>query len=164
VAVTGKGVAVTGTPHWLLTYVVRVTLPGSETGGAFAVAEYLKPPGDWTPLHVHQRESQTTYVIDGQATVHLPEGPLVLDPGECAYQPKGVPHTEAITSNQPARVLDIYAPAGFERWVSLAGVPTDRFVLPPAPEAPDEARVKFLLEVTAELGLEVVGAPGELPY
>jgi mannose-6-phosphate isomerase-like protein (cupin superfamily) len=153
-----------GVPHWLLGYAVRVTLSGSETEEAFSIAEYLKPPGDWTPLHIHRRESQTTYVIEGQATVHLPQGPLVLTPGECAFQPMGVPHTEEITSSSPARVLDIYAPAGFERWVSLAGAPTDRFCLPPQAEVADETRIERLLEITKDLGVELLGAPGDLPY
>jgi mannose-6-phosphate isomerase-like protein (cupin superfamily) len=151
-------------PHWLLTYAVRVCLTGPETGGAFSLAEYLKPPGDWTPLHIHRHESQTTYVIEGEATVHLPEGPRILGPGDCVFQPSGVPHTETITSEGPARVLDVYAPAGFERWVSLAGVPTHDLVLPPAPETPDKRRLEELIEITQQLGVQLVGAPGELPY
>ena len=151
-------------PHWLLSYAVRVCLAGSETGGAFSIAEYLKPPGDWTPLHVHRRESQTTYVIEGEATVHLPEGPRVLGPGSCAFQPAGVPHTEEITSAGPARVLDVYAPAGFERWVTLAGVPAAEMRLPAQPEAPDEARLSELLAITRELGIELLAGPGALPY
>jgi mannose-6-phosphate isomerase-like protein (cupin superfamily) len=109
--------------------------PEQFLGGSFSVAEYLKPPGDRTPLHVHHRESQTTYVLDGEATVHLPDGPHVLGAGECVYQPLGVPHTEAITSSRPTRVLDIYVPAGFERWVSLAGRRADSLRLPDAPRA-----------------------------
>ena len=150
-------------PHWLLSYVVRVCLAGSETGGAFSMAEYLKPPGDWTPLHVHKRESQTTYVIEGEVTVHLPNGPHVLGPGACVFQPLGVPHTEEITSGKPARVLDVYAPAGFERWVTLAGIPADEMVLPAQPETPDENRLSELLAITKELGVDVLGGPGALP-
>jgi hypothetical protein len=117
-----------------------------------------------TPLHRHHRESQTTYVLEGQATIHLPDGAHVLGPGECLYQPTGVPHTEAITSSNPARVLDIYAPAGFERWASLAGRRADAMILPPEPEEPGEKRIGELIAITEGLGVELLGAPGELPY
>lgn len=150
-------------PYWVLSYVVRVCLTGSETGGAFSIAEYLKPPGDWTPLHLHKRESQATYVIEGEVTVHLPDGPHILRPGSCVFQPLGVPHTEEITSAKPARVLDVYAPAGFERWAELAGVPAPEMGLPVEPENPDEHRLAELLAITKELGIEVVGGPGTLP-
>jgi mannose-6-phosphate isomerase-like protein (cupin superfamily) len=159
-----RGRSLLSAPYWLLTYAVRVCLAGAETGGVFSMAEYLKPAGDWTPLHIHHRESQTTYVLEGEATVHLPEGPHVARPGECVHQPAGVPHTEAITSSGPARVLDVYAPAGFERWVTRAGRPADGMVLPPEPETPDEQRIAELVAVAEELGIEVIGAPGEVPY
>ena len=151
-------------PHLILSYVVKVCLSGSETAGAFSIAEYLKPPGDWTPLHAHHRESQTTYVMEGEVTIHLPDGPHVLGPGRCLFQPLGVPHTEEITSDTPARVLDIYAPPGFERWVTLAGEPTDEMALPARPETPDERRLSELLAITKQLGIEMLGGPGELPY
>ncbi len=58
----------------------------------------------------------------------------------------------------------IRGPSGFERWVSLAGVPTHDLVLPPAPETPDKRRREELIEITQQLGVQLVGAPGELPY
>ena len=150
-------------PHWILNYAVRVCLAGADTDGALSIAEYLKPPGDWTPLHLHRRESQTTYVLEGEVTVHLPSGSHVLQPGAFVFQPVGVPHTETITSDSPARILDVYAPAGFERWVTLAGRPTEKLSLPPVAETLDERRMGELREITAELGVEVLGPPGQLP-
>jgi hypothetical protein len=56
------------------------------------------------------------------------------------------------------------APAGFELWVSLAGTPTDRFRLPPQAEVADESRFERLLQITNDLGVELLGKPGDLPY
>ena len=149
--------------YWLLSYVVRILVTGDEAEGRFSAAEYLKPPGDMTPLHVHHAESQTTYVLEGEATIYLPDGPQVLGPGDCLYQPRGVPHTEKITSDVAARVLDIYAPAGFERFIESAGRETEGLHLPPAAESPDEARTTELTALAQELGIELLGPPGALP-
>ena len=59
----------------------------------------LKPPGDTTPLHVHQRESQTTILLDGEATV--PDGPHVLREGDSVHQPVAVAHCEVIPATNP---------------------------------------------------------------
>jgi quercetin dioxygenase-like cupin family protein len=60
------------------------------------------PPNDMTPLHVHRRDSQTTYVLEGKVTIYLPDGSHVLGPGECIHQRAGVPQTERVTSTRQA--------------------------------------------------------------
>jgi mannose-6-phosphate isomerase-like protein (cupin superfamily) len=149
--------------YHLLGYAVNVLVVDEDPEARFSIAEYLKPPGDMTPLHVHNRESQTTYVIEGQVTISLPDESHILNPGMCLYQPKGIPHTERISSETPARVLDVYAPAGFERFITSAGRPTDHMQLPEMPESPDRARLGELRAILEELGVDLLGPPGALP-
>jgi uncharacterized RmlC-like cupin family protein len=120
------------------------------------------PPNDMTPLHAHQRDSQTTYVLEGEVTIYLPDVTRVLGPGECIYQPAGVPQTEKVTSDGPARALDINSPAGFERFIAAAGQPTDRLELPPL-GATASADLERLAASAAEHGIALLGPPGALP-
>lgn len=96
----------------------------------------------------------------------LPGHSVVYGPGECLYQPAGVPRTEKVTSTVPARVIDVNAPAGaddfgFDRLIALAGRPADRLALP----EPHEVLVNndALAEAAANFGIEILGPPGILP-
>lgn len=100
------------------------------------------------------------YVLEGELTVYTPGTEVVVGPGEVHHTPKGVSHTYKVTSQQPARILEVSAPAGFERFVAAAGEPTAELTLPPvdAPEDFDQA-----IALAAEHGIEVLGPPGTLP-
>lgn len=148
--------------YWLLSMLVLVHLGGDETDGRYSLVEFIMPPNDMTPLHAHQRDSQTTYVLEGEVTIYLPDVTRVLRPGECIYQAAGVPETEKVTSVGPARVLDINSPAGFERFIAAAGQPTDRLELPP-PGATASADLNRLAAIAAEHGITLLGPPGALP-
>lgn len=147
--------------YWLLSNLVIVHVSGDETEGRFSLVEFLMPPDDMTPLHVHQRDSQTTYVLEGEVTIYLPGSSNVLGAGECIHQPAGVPQTERVTSAGPARVLDINSPAGFEQFVAAAGRPAERLALPAVSESPPD--LEQMAAAAAEHGIELLGPPGTLP-
>jgi mannose-6-phosphate isomerase-like protein (cupin superfamily) len=147
--------------YWFYGDLVIVRVSGEETDGRFCLLEFLQPPGEWTPLHVHRDSDQTQYVLEGELTVHLPGGSLVVAPGECVNTPMAVPHTECVTSAGPARVLDINAPAGFDEFVAASGQPAAEVTLPPTDQAgPD---VERLASLAAEHQIELLGPPGSLP-
>jgi quercetin dioxygenase-like cupin family protein len=147
--------------YWFLSNLVVIHVTGAESEGRFSLLEFLMPADDATPLHVHRHESQTTYVLEGEVTFHLPGVKRVLRRGECIHQPAGVPQTEHVTSAGPARVLDIGCPAGFEHFVAAIGRPAPRLTLPPpARAAPD---LDELAAVASAHGIELLGPPGALP-
>jgi mannose-6-phosphate isomerase-like protein (cupin superfamily) len=146
---------------WFYGDLVTVHVTGTETGGRFCLLEFLKPPGEWTPLHVHRDSDQTQFLLEGEVTVHLPGRSVVLGPGECLTTPMNVPHTECVTSPGPARVLDVNAPSGFDAFVAAAGEPATSLTLPAKDEPPDLERLTAL---AAEHGIEVLGPPGDLAF
>jgi quercetin dioxygenase-like cupin family protein len=95
--------------------VFRVT--GEDTGGALAVVEHPIEPGVLVPPHVHEREDEVTYVIEGEigARVGEQEHPS-LGPGRYLWKPRDIPHAFWNASGAPARILDVIVPAGFERF------------------------------------------------
>jgi hypothetical protein len=107
------------------------------------------PPGDMTPLHVHKKQSQTTYLLEGDVKLWLPDRARICGPGGCLYQQIGVPHAEHVTSTGPARVLDINAPAGFDefgfdRFVAAVGQPAKGMTLPEPVVEPDPEQLANL--------------------
>jgi ketosteroid isomerase-like protein/quercetin dioxygenase-like cupin family protein len=54
-----------GEAIWFLGNLLTVTAFGAATGGALAVLESLGRPGAATPRHVHWREDEAFYVLDG---------------------------------------------------------------------------------------------------
>ncbi len=147
--------------YWLLGRLFIVHVSGEETDGRFSFVEEVQAPGFWTPLHVHRRDAQAHYVLEGEATFYLPGESVAVGPGECGYGPINVPHTEQVTSSEPLRQLVVNSPAGFEEFVATAGEPAAKLTLPPPPDQPpDFERIGAL---AAEHGIEILGPPGTLP-
>src|SRR5919198_3931607 len=82
--------AVMSGAYWLLGNLAIVRVGGEETDGRFSLVEFLSPADDMIPLHVHRRDSQTVYVLDGEVPFYLPGDSRVLNAGEFIPQPAGV--------------------------------------------------------------------------
>jgi mannose-6-phosphate isomerase-like protein (cupin superfamily) len=147
--------------YWFYCDLVTIHVGADQTGGRFCVVEFLQPPDEWTPLHVHRDSDQTQYVLDGELTVYVPDRSLVLGPGECVNTPRNVPHTEHVTSAGRARVLDVNVPAGFDEFIASAGEPATELSLPAADGPPPD--VERLAAIAAEHGIELLGPPGQRP-
>jgi mannose-6-phosphate isomerase-like protein (cupin superfamily) len=147
--------------YWFYVDLVIVHVSGEETDGRFCLLEFVQPPDEWTPLHVHTRSDQTHYVLEGQATLHLPGESIAVGPGECEYGPMNVPHTEHVTSTEPARALVLNSPAGFDEFVAAAGQPAPELTLPPPDQPPPD--IERLAAIAAQHDIQILGPPGNLP-
>jgi quercetin dioxygenase-like cupin family protein len=147
--------------HWMLSRLFIVHVSGEETDGRLSLVEGLLPPDAMTPLHVLPHASQILYVLEGELTAYLPGASRVLRRGESMNQPAGVPQTHRVTSAEPARVLAVNSPAGFERFVAEAGRPAESLTLPSPEESPPD--LDRLAAIGAENGIEFLGPPGALP-
>jgi mannose-6-phosphate isomerase-like protein (cupin superfamily) len=147
--------------YWFLGDLVIIYLSGQETGGRFSLLEWLQPPGEITPLHVHRQADQTYYVLEGELTLYLPGTALAIGPGECGYGPMNVPHTEHVTSSGPVRLVEVNSPAGFEDFIATVGEPTAELTLPPSSD--EESDIEWLAGIATEHHIDVLGPPGALP-
>lgn len=148
-----------GDPLWFLANLARVTVRGEDTGGAWSLVEFEGPRGDMPPLHVHTREEEAFYVLEGELSLFLGGERLRLSPGECAVAPRGVPHVYRVESER-ARWLVVCSPAGFEDFVAAVAEPAAEEALPPGPPRVDPERVAA---AAAQAGIELLGPPGTLP-
>jgi quercetin dioxygenase-like cupin family protein len=146
-----------GEALWFLGSLVTVKAGGEATGGRFAIVEHLAPGGAGSPLHMHTREDEWFYILEGELTFWVGGRRIVASAGAFMYGPRNIPHTFMVTSTQ-ARFLVGVEPAGFEDFVRAAAEPAQSRTLPPKPtQPPDPAR---LAAIAAEYGIEILGPPG----
>src|ERR1700686_3835984 len=127
----GRTIAVVGD-------VYRFLATGEDTNGKYALWEPLVPPGGGPPPHVHSREEEGFYVLEGEITILVGDKRLVAGPGMFANMPVGSLHSFKNEGSQPARMLISVAPAGLEKMFFEFGVPVVQGVTTAAP--PDEGR------------------------
>jgi mannose-6-phosphate isomerase-like protein (cupin superfamily) len=106
---------------------VRFMIDGHEAGGGFALVEHpMSARSLAAPLHRHSREDEYSYVLEGHVGALLGDDVLVGSPGDLIFKPRGQWHTFWNAGEEPARLLEIISPAGFERFfeelVDLGGV------------------------------------------
>ena len=96
---------------------VRFMLGGELTGGGFSLVEHpIAPRALAAPTHTHTREDEYSYVLAGRVGVLLGDEELVAGPGDLVRKPRDVPHAFWNAGDEPARVLELISPAGFERY------------------------------------------------
>lgn len=96
---------------------MTIKLRSEQTGGAFAVVEAVMPPRTQGPgLHMHTREDETFYILEGALRVRVGEQTVTVTAGSTVYMPRGVPHTFCNPFEEPVKALGIITPGGFERF------------------------------------------------
>jgi mannose-6-phosphate isomerase-like protein (cupin superfamily) len=127
------------------------------TNGAFGLIEHpMMPPGFGSPYHVHRREDESFYVLQGRVAFVCDGKWLTAEPGDFVFGPKNIPHGFKVTGTTPAQMLVLVSPGGFERFIKDLSEPAGT---PPSP--PDIAKLEA---VAANYGIEILGPlPGELP-
>lgn len=106
---------------------VRFMIDGDETGRGFSMVEHpMSPRALAAPLHRHSLEDEYSYVLQGRVGAMLGDEVLVGGPGDLIHKPRNQWHTFWNAGDEPARILEIISPAGFEgffaKLVDLGGV------------------------------------------
>jgi mannose-6-phosphate isomerase-like protein (cupin superfamily) len=89
-----------------------VKASADTTGGAFTIIEEIDPLD--TPLHVHDREDELFYVVEGEHVFTVGEREFRAGPGGVVFAPRGVPHAHRRVVPRAGRMLTMTSPAGFE--------------------------------------------------
>ncbi len=101
----------------LLALGVRFMIDGETTGGAFSLVEHpLSPRALGAPVHTHRNEDEYSYVLEGRIGVQLGDADLEAEPGQLLFKPRGVAHAFWNAGAEPARLLEMISPAGFENY------------------------------------------------
>lgn len=141
----GRTVAVVGD-------VYRFLATGDDTNGKYALFEALVGPGGGPPPHVHSREEEGFYVLEGEITFTINGERVVATAGMFANMPVGTPHSFKNESKKPAKMLISVAPAGLEKMFMEVGVPLpEGTALPPTKD-----EIERLLATAPSYGIEIL--------
>lgn len=94
---------------------ILVKMGSEDSGGAITVHEEGQPMLD-TPLHVHSKEDELLYIMEGEHVITRGEEEFRLGPGEAIFLPSGIPHAQRRDIPGEGRELVIYTPGGFEQF------------------------------------------------
>ena len=125
---------------------VRFMIDGEAAHGLFSLVEHpMSARALAAPLHRHRHEDEYSYVLQGRIGALLGDEVLVASPGDLVFKPRNQWHTFWNAGDEPARILEIISPAGFERFfdelVDRGGVV--------------QAEPKILADLCARYGLEI---------
>jgi mannose-6-phosphate isomerase-like protein (cupin superfamily) len=127
---------------------VRFMIGSAAAGGGFSLVEHpIAPRALAAPLHRHANEDEYSYVLEGRVGVQLGDETLEAGPGELVFKPRGQWHAFWNPGDEPARLLEIISPGGFERYFAEIAP-----LIPPSRDEPDLAK---LGEIMARYGLEM---------
>jgi len=143
-----------GEAHWFFGNLVTLKASGEQTGGGFALTEFVNPAGSATPVHVHHDEHEAFYILEGMAEVHCADEMFQVGPGGFVLLPKGIPHWFRVSADEPLRSL-VLTTGQFEQYVAASGEPAQARELPP-PAAPDIARA---VAAGDRFRIEMLGPP-----
>ena len=128
---------------------------GEDTHGQFALIEAVARRGNVPPPHIHHREDEIFYVLEGEIVVSVGDRTIKGTAGTMVFLPRDVRHSFTIESEQ-SRMLILLTPAGLEGWFKEFSVPATAMTLPPADE-PEYRELQSMLEAAPRYGLEFVG-------
>jgi quercetin dioxygenase-like cupin family protein len=102
---------------------VNFLISGEQTGGKYSLTEFVAapPPAPAAPIHIHQVEDETCYVLEGQFQFIIREQSVVTTAGSVVFVPRGTPHTVINSGPGLGRLLVYLSPPGFEQyWKEMA--------------------------------------------
>jgi quercetin dioxygenase-like cupin family protein len=142
----GRRIAVVGD-------VYRFLVTGDETDGRYAMFEATVPPGGGPPPHIHSREEESFFILEGEITFQINDQRVIAEAGTFANMPVGSIHSFRNATDKPARMIISVAPAGLEKMFFEVGIP-----MPPgattAP-APTQEEIAKLLQIAPQYGIEM---------
>ncbi len=142
----GRTIAVVGD-------VYRFLATGDDTNGKYALWEALVPPGGGPPPHIHSREEEGFYILEGEVTFTVNGERVVGGAGTFVNISVGTLNSFKNESNQPAKMLISVAPAGLEQMFFEVGLPLAEGATAALP--PSKGEINKLLAVAPRYGVDI---------
>ena len=95
---------------------MRFITTAASTGGRYTVLEQVTPPGWGPPRHIHSREDEILYILEGSYELHVGHERRTVSAGASAILPRGIPHGFRNVASTNSRLLCVIAPGGLEEY------------------------------------------------
>jgi mannose-6-phosphate isomerase-like protein (cupin superfamily) len=130
-----------GEARWWFAALAVIKATAADTGGRMTIVEVTEPPGSEAPLHVHYREDESFWILEGDVTIEVGDTRIEAHAGDFVFGPCSIPHRYTVGSSG-CRMLFITTPGGFDNLVREMSVPAaSRTLPPPSDEEPDWEQV-----------------------
>jgi quercetin dioxygenase-like cupin family protein len=142
-----------GEARWWFAGLAVIKATAEDTDGRLTMVEVTEPAGAEAPLHVHHREDEAFWILEGSVTLYVGDEMIEASAGDFAWGPRDVPHRYTVGADG-CRMLFICTPAGFENLVRDMSVPAETRTLPPASD--EEPDMEMVAAVARRYGCELL--------
>lgn len=142
-----------GESFWVLGDLYTFKATGKQTFGAFTLIDQIIQPQSGPPPHIHYREDEAFYVLEGKFSFLCGDKQSVLEAGAFVYIPRGTLHTFRCIDERQGKLLVIITPAGLEEFFYSIGTPAADVTTPPAF---DPASIDKLMQIAENYQMEIV--------
>lgn len=100
---------------WVWGDIYKFLITSEETGGSYALWEEWANPGSGTPPHIHHKEHEVFYILEGEMTFFKDGQPVVAKAGTLVHVPSGVLHNYVNQTQNIVHMMVMVTPGGFEQ-------------------------------------------------
>lgn len=144
-----------GLSRWYMGIVLTNLVEKKDNNGEFSLLEATLVPGTEPPPHVHSREDELFYVLEGEFDVYVGEEAFNVSKGECVLLPRFSPHALVIRSPR-LRVLILYTPGGLEEAFSKMSAPAQNLEPPTEAITYSQSDLEQTARRFAEHGVQIL--------
>ena len=145
-----------GEARWWFGALAVLKATAADTGGQMTIVEVTEHPGAEAPLHVHQRDDEGFWVLDGDVTFEVGGETIEASAGDYVFGPRGIPHRFTV-GDRGCRMLFILVPGGIEDVIRATSEPAaSRTLPPPTDEEPTPEEVEGMKAVVKAHGYELL--------
>ena len=140
---------------WYMNNLTTYLAEQQDTRGQFGLMESILAPGNEPPPHIHAREDELYYIIEGEFDVYAGKDAFKVKQGECVFLPRLIPHAFKIRSPK-LRLLLIITPGGLEAAFRGMASPADKLDLPSGMPTYAAANLEKTVQVLQEYGVRLL--------
>jgi quercetin dioxygenase-like cupin family protein len=145
-----------GEARWWFGALAELKATAADTGGQMTIVEVTEHPGAEAPLHVHHRDDEGFWVLDGDVTFEVGGETIETSAGDYVFGPRGIPHRFTV-GERGCRMLFIMVPGGMEDLIRATSEPAaSRTLPPPTDEEPTPEEIEGLKAVVKAHGYELL--------
>jgi quercetin dioxygenase-like cupin family protein len=145
-----------GEARWWFGALAEIKATAADTGGRMTIVEVTEHPGAEAPLHVHHRDDEGFWILEGDVTFEVGDQTIEASAGDYVFGPRGIPHRFTV-GDRVCRMLFILVPGGIEDVIRATSEPApSRTLPPPSDEEPTAEEIEGLKAVVKEHGYELL--------
>jgi quercetin dioxygenase-like cupin family protein len=145
-----------GEARWWFGALAQIKAAAADTGGQLTIVEVTEAPGAEAPLHVHYRDDEAFWVLEGSVTFEVGDAVIEASAGDYVFGPRDIPHRFTV-GDEGCRMLFILVPGGLEDVIRATSEPAASRTLPPSvAEEPSPQELEQIKAVVKDHGYELL--------